>query len=277
MRLKLLLAYDGTGFSGWQIQEKPQPPPTVQGTLEAALARLAGVPVRVFGSGRTDAGVHAHGQVAHCDVPERSGRGGRPGSAGRPGFDWRHGLNAVLPPSVRVLAAEAAPPNFDARRDAVAKTYVYQFWREGRFVPPALAPFVWACGPLDESRMRAALAAFVGERDFASLRNAGSETRGSVRRIFAATLDAQPPQEFYPPHAPLLRLTVTANGFLKQMVRNMAGILAACGRGKLAPEAVPAMLAACERAAVPAPTAPPQGLALARVDYGAGADPSAGR
>ena len=256
MRLRLLLAYDGTGFSGWQIQEKPEPPPTVQGTLEAALARIAGCPVRVFGSGRTDAGVHAHGQVAHCDVP------------GRPGFDWRHGLNAVLPPPVRVLDAAEAAPDFDARRDAVSKTYVYQFWREGRFVPPGLAPFVWACGPLDEGRMRAALPAFVGERDFASLRNAGSDTRGSVRHVFAATLEAQPPQEFYPPHAPLLRLTVTANGFLKQMVRNMAGILAACGRGKLAPEAVPGLLAACERAAVPSPTAPPQGLALARVDYG---------
>ncbi|MBD5646137.1 MAG: tRNA pseudouridine(38-40) synthase TruA [Desulfovibrio sp.] len=257
MRLKLLLAYDGTGFSGWQIQEKPNPPPTVQGTLEAALARLTGGPVRVFGSGRTDAGVHAHGQVAHCDVPDR------------PGLDWRHALNAVLPPTVRVLAAEAAAPDFDARRDALAKTYVYQFWREPRFVPPTLAPFVWACGPLDEAAMRATLPAFLGERDFASLRNAGSETRGSVRHIFAASLTALAPQEFYPPHVPLLRLSVTASGFLKQMVRNMAGILAACGRGKLAPDAVPDLLAACDRAAVPAATAPPQGLALACVEYGA--------
>lgn len=256
MRLKLLLAYDGTGFSGWQIQEKPQAPPTVQGALETALARLTGAPVRVFGSGRTDAGVHAHGQVAHCDVPDR------------PGFDWRHGLNAVLPPAVRVLAAGEAPPDFDARRDAASKTYIYQFWREPRFVPPALAPFVWACGPLDEAPMRAALPAFVGERDFASLRNAGSETRGSVRRVFAAALEARPPREFYPPHVPLLRLTVTASGFLKQMVRNMAGILAACGRGRLAPEAVPALLAARDRAAVPAATAPARGLALVRVDYG---------
>ncbi|MDE7241191.1 tRNA pseudouridine(38-40) synthase TruA [Desulfovibrio sp.] len=256
MRLKLLLAYDGTGFSGWQVQEKPAPPPTVQGTLEAALARLTGGQVRVFGSGRTDAGVHAHGQVAHCDVPER------------PGFDWRHALNAVLPPPVRVLAAEAAAPGFDARRDALSKTYVYQFWREPRFVPPTLAPFVWSSGPLDEAAMRAALPAFLGERDFASLRNAGSETRGSVRRIFAATLTALPPQEFYPPHVPLLRLSVTASGFLKQMVRNMAGLLAACGRGKISPDAVPGLLAARDRAAVPAATAPPQGLALARVDYG---------
>ncbi|MDE5878868.1 MAG: tRNA pseudouridine(38-40) synthase TruA [Desulfovibrio sp.] len=256
MRLRLLLAYDGTDFSGWQIQEKPAPPPTVQGALEAALARLTGAKVRVFGSGRTDAGVHAHGQVAHCDVPER------------PGFDWRHGLNAVLPRTVRVLAAEAAAPDFDARRDALSKTYVYQFWREPRFVPPALAPFVWACGPLDEAAMRAALPLFLGERDFSSLRNAGSDTRGSVRRILAASLEGMPQQEFYPPHAPLLRLRVTANGFLKQMVRNMAGILAACGRGRLAPEAVPGLLAARDRAAVPASTAPPQGLALARVDYG---------
>lgn len=256
MRLKLLVAYDGTGFSGWQIQEKPQPPPTVQGALEAAFTRISGVHVRVFGSGRTDAGVHAHGQVAHCDVPER------------PGFDWRHGLNAVLPKTVRILAAEAAVPDFDARRDALSKTYVYQFWRETRFVPPGLTPFVWACGPLDEAAMQMALPSFLGERDFASLRNAGSDTRDSVRRILAVSLETLPAQEFYPPHAPLLRLRVTANGFLKQMVRNMAGLLVACGRGKLAPERIPTLLAARDRAAVTAPTAPPQGLALACVNYG---------
>lgn len=260
MRLKLLLAYDGTGFSGWQIQEKPNPPPTVQGALETAFRQLAGAPVRVFGAGRTDAGVHAHGQTAHCDVPERQG------------FDWRRSLNAVLPRAVRVLAAEAAPPDFDARRDALAKTYVYQFWRESRFVPPSIAAFVWACGPLAEKAMRAALLHFPGERDFSSLRNAGSDTKGSVRRIFAASLEAQPQLEFYPPHVPLLRLRVTANGFLKQMVRNMAGLLAACGQGSIAPESIPALLAACERAAVPAPTAPAMGLALAGVDYGAPMD-----
>lgn len=259
MRLKLLLAYDGASFSGWQIQEKPGAPATVQGVVEAALARLTSGKVRVFGSGRTDAGVHAHGQVAHCDVPDRPAL---------TGLDWRHALNAVLPPAVRVLAAGPAHPAFDARRDAIAKTYVYQFWRESRFTPPGLAPFVWACGPLDQEAMRAALPDFLGERDFASLRNAGSETRGSVRRIHAVTLEVMPPLEFYPPHEPLLRLTVTAGGFLKQMVRNMAGLLACVGRGRIAPDEVPALLAACDRAAVPAPTAPPQGLALARVDYG---------
>lgn len=256
MRLKLLLAYDGTGFSGWQIQDKPKPPPTVQGVLEAALKKIAGAPVRVFGSGRTDAGVHAHGQAAHCDVPDREG------------FDWRHSLNAVLPQTVRVLAAEQAAPDFDARRDAIAKTYIYQFWRESHFVPPHLAHFVWACGSLDEAAMKAALAHFPGERDFSSLRNAGSDTLGSVRRIFSASLETLPPLEFYPPHEPLLRLRITANGFLKQMVRNIAGLLAACGRGKIEPSSVPALLAACDRKAVPSPTAPAKGLALASVNYG---------
>ena len=137
MRLRLLLAYDGSRYCGWQIQDIPTPPPTVQGAVEAAVGRIAGRPVRVFGSGRTDAGVHAHGQVAHCDVPRR------------PGLDWRHALNALLPADVRVLHWQEATPDFHARISALRKTYVYDFWQEKGFVPPRLAPFVWRSGPLD--------------------------------------------------------------------------------------------------------------------------------
>ena len=107
MRLRLLLAYDGSRYCGWQIQDIPTPPPTVQGAVEAAVGRIAGRPVRVFGSGRTDAGVHAHGQVAHCDVPRR------------PGLDWRHALNALLPADVRVLHWQEAAPDFHARISAL--------------------------------------------------------------------------------------------------------------------------------------------------------------
>ena len=104
MRLTLLLAYLGTGYSGWQIQEKPPPPPTIQGEREAALRVLAGAPVRVHGSGRTDAGVHAHGQVAHCDVP-----------AAKAGLRSQRSLNALLPPDIRILAADPAAADFLAR------------------------------------------------------------------------------------------------------------------------------------------------------------------
>ena len=256
MRLKLLLAYVGAGYSGWQIQEKPSPPPTIQGELEAALRVLAGAPVRVHGSGRTDAGVHAHGQVAHCDVPDA--RADRP---------WRRSLNALLPPAIRVLAADPAPPGFHARKDALHKTYAYQFWQERAFTPPQLHPFVWNCGPLDVRAMRAALPHLLGEQDFAGLQNAGTDMESTTRRVVAATLDVLPPREFYPPHMPLLRLTVTANGFIKQMVRNMAGLLAACGQRKILPESIPALLAARDRQALPSVTAPAGGLALVRVEY----------
>lgn len=262
MRLRLIVAYDGAAYSGWQLQDRPGAPPTVQGALEAALGRIAGLrpgaaPIRVFGAGRTDAGVHAHGQCAHCDVPDTLAA-----------LDWRHALNAVLPRDVRVLEAAPAAERFHARKDALSKTYAYQFWQERRFVPPQLRGRVWQCGPLDVEAMRAALPHLLGRHDFAALRNAGSHTHGSVRTVLRLTLDARPPVEFYPPHLPLLRLMVTADGFLKQMVRNMAGLLAACGRGTLAPEAVPALLAGLDRRAVPAMTAPAPGLALVRVDYG---------
>ena len=161
MRLRLLLAYDGSRYCGWQIQDIPTPPPTVQAAVEAAVGRIAGRPVRVFGSGRTDAGVHAHGQVAHCDVPRR------------PGLDWRHALNALLPADVRVLHWQEAAPGFHARISALRKTYVYDFWQEKGFVPPRLAPFVWRSGPLDAGAMRAALPFLLGRHDFASLQNAG--------------------------------------------------------------------------------------------------------
>ena len=258
MRLKLLISYVGTGYSGWQIQEKPKPPPTVQGALEAALLQISGQHVRVHGSGRTDSGVHAHGQVAHCDVPDA-----------RAGMDWRHSLNAVLPRDIRVLEAVRAAPDFHARKDALRKTYVYQFWQDRRFMPPHLRPFVWNCGPLDQNAMRSAIPYLLGTHDFAGLRNAGTDVENTERTLLDARLIELPPCEFYPPHAPMLRLAVTADGFLKQMVRNMAGLLAACGQGKMQAEQIPALLAAHDRRALPSVTAPAEGLALARVEYAA--------
>lgn len=256
MRLRLLVAYVGTNYSGWQIQQKPCPPPTVQGELEQALRTLTGLDIRAYGSGRTDSGVHAHGQVAHCDVPDA-----------REGLDWRRSLNAVLPRDIRVLEARRAEADFHARKDALRKTYVYQFWQEQAFMPPYLTPFAWKCGPLDIDAMRAALPHLLGRHDFAALRNVGTDVESTVRTVLRAELSARPPCEFYPPHAPLLRLEVSADGFLKQMVRNMAGLLAACGQGKIDPAQVPALLETCDRRAVPSVTAPPQGLALASVAY----------
>ena len=147
MRLRLTLAYTGTNYHGWQIQDPALGLTTVQGLLEKALARLVCAPVRAFGSGRTDAGVHAVCQVVHCDVPDTRFHAIR---------DWRHALNALLPRDIRVLQAGPAAPDFHARYSAVSKTYGYRFWQEQGFVPPWKAPYVWACGPLDTKSMRRA-------------------------------------------------------------------------------------------------------------------------
>jgi len=256
MRLKLLVAYVGTNYCGWQIQQKPCPPPTIQGELERALHTVTGQDIRAFGSGRTDSGVHAHGQVVHCDVPDA-----------RAAMDWRRSLNALLPRDIRILDARQARADFHARKDAQRKTYVYQFWQELAFMPPHLTPFVWKCGPLNLEAAQAALPHLLGQHDFAALRNVGTDVESTVRTVLRAELHACPPCEFYPPHAPLLRLDVTADGFLKQMVRNMAGLLVACGQGKITPARIPALLETCDRRAVPSVTAPPQGLALASVAY----------
>lgn len=256
MRLRILLAYRGSNYSGWQIQESANPPPTIQGCLERALAVLNRSPVRVTGSGRTDAGVHALGQVAHCDV-----------TGNLTGHAWRKGLNALLPSDIRVLETAEAQPHFHARMDARRKTYIYHFWQERDLLPPMLKDYIWSCGPLDLESMRTAMRALRGERDFAALQNRGAETCYTVRRIFSIGIEPMKQLEYWPAHRPMLRLTVTANGFLKQMVRNMAGLLAAAGQHRLAPAEIPALLDTRERRSLPSVTAPAAGLSLASVEY----------
>ena len=258
MRLKLVIAYDGAGFQGWQIQAKEQAPPTIQGAIEGALERLGARGARLHGAGRTDSGVSALGQTAHLDLPDS------------PSFlerDWRKCLNALLPASVRILSAELAPPDFHARKSALAKTYIYDYWTEPAFTPPELAGRAWACGRLDAGAMLACGKRLLGEHDFSSFQNAGTPVESAIRKIFAIDLAELPPCGFYPPHAPWLRLSVSANGFLKQMARNIAGLLRDVGRGRIAPEAVDGILAARRRTALAAPTAPACGLRLARVYY----------
>lgn len=254
MRLRLTLAYEGTAYEGWQLQLSARQPPTVQGAVEAALFTLSGSRIRAHGAGRTDSGVHALGQVCHADVPQRD-------------WDWQARLNGVLPPDIRVTQAVAALSGFHARKDAVSKTYFYNFWLERAFVAPAWRRFVWSCGPLDVGAMRSVLPGFLGLRDFASFRNAGSDVAGTEREIKRIALESVAPDLSPGSCAPILRLVVEGNGFLKQMVRNMAGYLAAVGRGRLAQDSLGQILAARNRQALAAPTAPAAGLFLARVDY----------
>lgn len=258
MRLKLLVAYKGTAFQGWQIQEKERPPATIQGALEGALAQITGRKIRVYGAGRTDSGTHARGQTAHLDLPDL------------PKFenlDWRHSLNALLPPDIRILNAEIAEASFHARKDAIAKTYIYSYWTETAFTPPELADFVWSCGHLDLDAMAARFSAFMGEHDFSSFQNAGTPMESAVRKIFELKLEIAPQLEFYPSHAPLARLSISANGFLKQMARNIAGFLWKAGKGKADASEIERVLKAADREALKAPTAPACGLCLAKVYY----------
>lgn len=261
-RLKLTVAYVGSHYRGWQTQawKDRNQPPTVQAELEKAIADLTGEPAHVQGSGRTDSGVHADAQVAHCDIPEH-----------RAGLDWPRALHTRLPRDIRVMDARIVADTFDACRDAVRKAYVYRLWLDERFVPPRLFPFVWPCGPLDVERLDAAIPHLVGTHDFRTMQNAGTDIKSTVRTLSAITRSPWPPRPADPwepcPTSHLLTLRFEADGFLKQMVRNLTGLLVACGRGKFDPANIPALLLATDRRNAP-PTAPAQGLTLHRVWYG---------
>lgn len=249
-RLRLTVAYDGTAFSGWQLQARDR---TVQGCLEEALGKLCGGPVRVIGAGRTDAGVHALAQTAHADIPDAL--------TGRP---WQRALNALLPDDVSVTAATLVDREFHARFSARGKIYAYTLWTEPGYIFPWRRPYVWNVGRdagLDGAAMETAAALLVGEHDFAAFRNTGSSVRGTVRRVLSVS--ATPgtlPQEIV--------WRFAATGFLKQMVRNMMGALVEVGRGRLAPQAMTELLARGDRTLAPA-TAPAAGLCLEQVLYDA--------
>jgi len=240
--LKLTLAYDGTRFVGWQRQAEGR---SVQGELEAVLARFAGDPVTVHGAGRTDAGVHAYGQVASARVDVTHDTA-----------TLTRALNAQLPEDLRVISVEDAPPDFHARFSARAKTYLYQI-RNAPIASPFERHWVWHVPePLGLDAMHAAAALLVGTHDFAAFRSVGSEVSGTVRTIFtSAWRDA----------SGLLTYEVSGDGFLRHMVRAIVGTLVEIGRG-WRPADIPALLEGGTRAEAGA-TAPPQGLILARVDY----------
>lgn len=254
-RLRLTIAYAGTHYSGWQIQEKPDAPPTIQGMLENVFRQVVQQAVRVHGAGRTDAGVHADGQVAHVDIP-----------AARAGLDWRRICNSHLPDDICVLEAVPAAPDFHARFNACGKVYTYHIWQERTFLPPRIAPFVWPCGRfLDWERIASTIPFLLGRHDFAALQNAGTDIRETTRTLRRIELR---PDLALLPHPASMAIQVEGDGFLKQMVRNMVGMLAAVGLGRLAPQDIPALLAGCERRRLShIATAPARGLTLSQVLY----------
>jgi tRNA pseudouridine38-40 synthase len=256
--LKLVVQYEGTQYLGWQLQPTG---PTLQQVIEEAIARVIG-PHRIFAAGRTDAGVHALGQV----VTVRTGKA-------MPAAELHRALNGILPPDIAVLSCDVVPNEFDPRRDALRKLYRYRFF-DRRIRPVFERNFVWHVWNVDWERMERAIPHFVGTHDFASFQGAGANRqttppksgrpklpKKTVRTIFRMDL-LRPP----PPHESEVWLEVEGNGFLKQMVRNLVGSLMQVGRGFREPEWIAEVLAAKDRS-VAGPTAPASGLTLVRVEY----------
>jgi tRNA pseudouridine38-40 synthase len=248
--LRLLIAYDGTDFLGWQRQ--PQGP-TIQGTLEAALGRIFGESVKLTASGRTDAGVHALGQVANFASASTI-----------PAQNLVKALNDVLPQSIRIREASEVPLAFHSRYHARAKTYVYRILQS-----PVALPFIGRYVhhhpyPLDVEEMERAAQVLEGEHDFSSFASAldsgGDELAGgAVRTIFSSRVIRRP-------QAQMLVYRVRGSGFLRLMVRSIVGTLMEVGRGRLDHGEMARILEARDRRAA-GPTASPPGLCLVNVEY----------
>ncbi len=241
-RIALGLAYDGSAFEGWQTQPHGH---TVQDVLEKALSEIACSPVKTVCAGRTDAGVHATGQVAHFDV-----------LADRPLQAWVRGCNTLLPPSCAVQWAKPVSEDFNARFSATHRQYHY--WV---YCAPSRHPLVrtaaWVFQPLNLEKMRAAMPAMLGQHDFSAFRAAQCQANTPIRTLQAFDLQA---------HGPYLRVTLQANAFLHHMARNLMGSLLEIGLGNRPPEWLFEILQGKDRRKA-AKTAPACGLTLMQVGY----------
>ena len=270
---KLTLAYDGTEFHGWQVQPDER---TIQGELQAALGRVTGESPLPQGSGRTDAGVHALGQVASFVL-----------AAPIPAENLQRALNRTLPPSIRILEAGTVPSAFHARHSAVAKTYEYRILQEP-ICPPTLTRYVYACSwRMDVAALQTSARLFEGKHDFLSFaatdpdlttRNLeSSPERGkeintppvpltTIKTIFSSGWEERETEA-----GALLVYRVRGSGFLHHMVRNLVGTMLEVGRDKLRASQIPEIFAARNRDAA-GPTAPARGLFLVSVEYDDRAD-----
>jgi tRNA pseudouridine38-40 synthase len=259
----ILLSYAGTDFWGWQTQKGEDAlnsKPNIQTTIEKALSQMTGETARVVGSGRTDSGVHALGQVAHFILKKR---------------EWKEnilcrGLNGILPMSIRVLAAQKVPLEFHAQKSALKKQYSFYF-QQGPCPLPHLLPYTWWIHKkLDLKAMADALRYLEGEKDYKPFQASGAKPGPTVRKIFETEVCFQPisfpfTQELGDPLG-LVRVRILGSGFLKQMVRGIAGTLLQVGEGRRPSSDFKKILETADRGSV-GPTAPARALWLEQVWY----------
>jgi tRNA pseudouridine38-40 synthase len=242
--IKLTIEYDGTNYQGWQVQPKG---PTIQGILEEKLGLLTGESIRLVGSGRTDAGVHALGQVAHFKTQSQ--------------MDARsiqRALNSLLPSDIVIQKIEEVEEDFHARKHSKSKVYEYRILNRN-LRSPFHHGYAWHIPQrLDVKEMRKATQWLIGEHDFSSFRSVGTPTRTAIRRVIRA--------EWKRGRDGLIRFEIEANGFLKQMVRAIVGTLVEVGKGKMSAMEFQKVLESKERKKA-GPTAPAHGLFLKEVKY----------
>jgi len=246
-RIALGLEYDGTDFIGWQIQPTGR---SVEGTLAAAVSFVAGVPLVVHGSGRTDAGVHALHQVAHFDT-----------HVVRTPRQWLLGINSNLPPDVSVRWVREVPADFNARRSAMSRRYRYTILQQSTRSALWRRRAWWLRQPLDCGAMTAAASYWLGEHDFSSFRSAGCQAKSPLRRLTAVAIARRGRGD-----GTLVTFEFTANAYLQHMVRNFVGTLVAIGSGELAATDAARILERRDRREAGV-SAPPEGLALVEVLY----------
>jgi tRNA pseudouridine38-40 synthase len=242
--IKLLIEYDGTNYQGWQVQPEG---PTIQGKLEEKLSRLTAERIHVIGSGRTDSGVHAFGQVAHFKTQSQ--------------MDIRtiqRALNSLLPPDIVIQEVEEVDESFHARKQSKSKVYEYRILN--RNLRSAFhRGYVWHIPQkMNLTEMKKATQSLIGEHDFSAFRTVGSPTRTTVRRVIRA--------EWKRGRDGLIRFEIEANGFLKQMVRSIIGTLVEIGKGRMKATDFRKILNSKDRKEA-GPTAPAQGLFLKEVKY----------
>ncbi len=245
-KFKAVVEYDGTAYHGWQLQKRL---PTIQGEMERVLSRLLDVPIRVHGAGRTDAGVHARGQVAHF-IGDWSG-----------GVTALHkACNALLPPDIALSSLQTAADDFHARHSARSKTYCYRFLNRS-LRSPFHRLYAWHIPQaLDTESMALAAGHLLGSHDFSAFGSPTDGTTSTVREIIDTRLTKDSTGE-------VLLFSITGTGFLRYMVRSLVGTLVLVGKKKIVPADFLAILESCDRSRS-GPTAPPHGLSLMSVHYG---------